>query len=175
MNELTKETEASRYNEGKARFSFIDFNMFEDMHKYFNYTYSATTMEDCVKGIIRMLSIITKDDDAAVPPTFIPLLQAYSYRASLIYLNLPFHDSPIFDFRAFEPMAEVMEMGAKKYSPNNWRKGYVDKFSAADSLYRHLREVIIGNPTDEESGLSHMGHIMCNVMFLTNDLLYIKR
>ena len=72
-------------------------------------------------------------------------------------------------------MAQVLEYGATKYERHNWRKGYINKFSAADCLYRHLRQIIIGEDIDDESGFSHIGHIMCNIMILTNDLLYIDR
>ena len=90
-------------------------------------------------------------------------------------LDIKIYDTSTYDLSAFASMAMVLDYGTKKYSRNNWRKGYEDKFSAADSLYRHLQELISGKILDQESGLPHIGHIMCNIMFLTNDLLVIDR
>ena len=172
---LTKETEAARYNTGKAKFSYIDFNMFKDMHKYFNHISDITNSAKCIRKMISTLSIITSTDDEHVYHTYIPIFQALGYKMSLMYLDFRLYDSPVYDLRAFESMADVMDYGADKYERNNWRKGYTNKFSSADSLYRHLRQIIIGETNDDESKLPHMGHIMCNIMFLTNDLLYINR
>jgi len=172
---LTKETEAARHNDGKPKFSFIDFNMFTDMYKYFDYTSDITNSTRCITKMISVLSTITSTYDYTVHDTYIPILQALGYRMSLMHLNIKMYDSPIYDLRAFEDMAKILDQSVAKYSRNNWRKGYVDRFSTADSLYRHLRQVIIGEDIDDESGLSHVGHIMCNIMILTNDLLYINR
>jgi len=172
---ITKETEASRFNDGKVRYSLIDFSMFNNMHKYFNFTSDVDTKTKCIEEIIMLLSNIVKKDDNVAHQNYIPWLQALGYKLSLLYSNIEFNNSIVYDLRAFESMAKVLEYGANKYELNNWRKGYTNKFSSIDSLYRHLREVIIGNDLDEESGLPHIGHIMCNIMFLTNDLLYIER
>lgn len=67
-------------------------------------------------------------------------------------------------FKSVEPMVEVLEFGAKKYSPNNWKKG-LDKQEILESMQRHLAALMDGEQVDEESGISHMGHIMCNAMF----------
>lgn len=70
----------------------------------------------------------------------------------------------IVDFKSIESLPKVLEFGAKKYSRDNWKKG-LDLNQILDSMSRHLFELIDGNYLDEESGLSHMGHIMCNAMF----------
>lgn len=172
---ITKDNEAARYNEGKARFSFIDFNMWEDMDKAFEIVENDNDKTSCIKRILSTLSSITGTDSKEVHFQYLRILQASSYRLALLEKGLEFFKSKIPDLRAFEAMADVLEFGAKKYARNNWRKGYIDKFSAADSLYRHLRQMILGDEPDKESGLPHIGHLMCNVMFLTNDLLYVDR
>ena len=57
-------------------------------------------------------------------------------------------------------------MGAEKYADNNWQ--YVD--NADDRYYaailRHLVEWRKGSKIDSESGLNHLAHVMCNVLFL---------
>jgi len=74
------------------------------------------------------------------------------------------------NFKAFEPMVEVLEYGAKKYTvgdasgAHNWKKG-LDKTEILESMFRHLTKLMDGDTHDEESKLHHIGHIMCNAMF----------
>ena len=68
------------------------------------------------------------------------------------------------DYKSLEPMIEVLEFGAKKYSPDNWKKG-LDKKEILESMQRHLGALMDGQASDPETELSHMGHIMCNAMF----------
>jgi hypothetical protein len=76
------------------------------------------------------------------------------------------HKWSLVDFKSLEDMVEVLEVGAKKYSPDNWKKGmpYTEIF---ESLMRHLVDFMNGKDLDKESGLPHTGHILCNAMFLS--------
>lgn len=71
------------------------------------------------------------------------------------------------DFKSVEDMIRVLEFGAKKYHRDNWRLG-LKYTEVIDSLMRHLNEIMAGNDTDEETGLPHAAHIMCNSMFLSS-------
>lgn len=70
------------------------------------------------------------------------------------------------DFPSLEPLVQVLEFGAGKYSPDNWRKGLPVREQTA-SLMRHVVAYMSGEDIDPESGLPHLGHIMCNTMFLS--------
>jgi hypothetical protein len=61
--------------------------------------------------------------------------------------------------------AKVMTIGARKYAPYNWEKGfqYSRVFAA---LKRHIDLWYVGEDTDEETGLSHLAHAMCCLSFL---------
>lgn len=49
---------------------------------------------------------------------------------------------------------------------NNW-KGGLKYTEVCDSLQRHINAFIEGEDYDEESKLAHVGHILCNAMFLS--------
>lgn len=69
-------------------------------------------------------------------------------------------------FDAFEGVAAILTMGAKKYEARNWEKGiaYGRVFGA---LMRHLSAWWRGESIDAESGRSHLDHAMCELMFLS--------
>ena len=64
------------------------------------------------------------------------------------------------------PMVQVLEFGAKKYGAYNWAKGLSIR-ETCESLKRHLDAFMEGEDIDSDSGLSHIGHIQCNALFLS--------
>ena len=73
------------------------------------------------------------------------------------------------DFESLEPMVKVLEFGAKKYAPNNWKKG-LETTKIIESMLRHTFALLKGENNDPESGINHVGHIQCNAMFLAKML-----
>lgn len=68
---------------------------------------------------------------------------------------------------ALEQVGLVLQHGAKKYAAHNWRKGMRwSRLIAA--LLRHIFAFMRGEDNDPESGLSHMAHAGCCVLFLLN-------
>src|SRR5690349_20922354 len=68
------------------------------------------------------------------------------------------------DYPSIEPMVRVLMFGAQKYDDHNWKKG-LNKDQILESMQRHLAALMNGEMCDPESGLPHVGHIMCNAMF----------
>lgn len=68
---------------------------------------------------------------------------------------------------AVEEVLKVLEFGATKYSANNWREGAGFSWTRVfNSTVRHLISWFRGEDRDPESGLSHLAHCCCNVLFL---------
>jgi len=67
---------------------------------------------------------------------------------------------------AMQGLAAVLQFGAKKYAPRNWESGlnYSRVFAAAQ---RHMAAWFNGENKDPETGLSHIDHAMCCLMFLS--------
>jgi hypothetical protein len=57
-------------------------------------------------------------------------------------------------------MAQVRMFGAKKYSRDNWKKGFPVTRSL-NALLRHVFMFLDGEDVDEESKLSHLAHAAC--------------
>jgi hypothetical protein len=61
--------------------------------------------------------------------------------------------------------AKVLTLGAQKYSVGNWKK-CKDRQRYEDALLRHIYDYLQGNKCDKETGVSHLYHAACNLMFL---------
>lgn len=64
-----------------------------------------------------------------------------------------------------DAISEVFAFGAEKYDSHNWRKGYEwgKSYSAA---MRHLTAHWDGETLDKESGLAHLAHAGCHILFM---------
>jgi hypothetical protein len=71
----------------------------------------------------------------------------------------------LFPPEALTAVAEVLSYGAKIYQPNNWVKGaaWSRYYSAAQ---RHLNKFWGGQDFDPDSGLHHLPHAICSLLFL---------
>lgn len=67
---------------------------------------------------------------------------------------------------ALEGLAQVLTFGASKYAAHNWRQG-MDWSRVVAAAYRHLAAFNRGEDFDRESGLPHIDHLACCVMFLS--------
>jgi hypothetical protein len=81
------------------------------------------------------------------------------------------HDSekPRYDLipcLAEKQVAEVLTFGAKKYGAENWRNvdNHESRYIAA--AMRHIAAYRSGETIDSESGLNHLAHAVCSLMFI---------
>lgn len=81
-------------------------------------------------------------------------------------------DWMILPYDALEEIVKVMEFGAKKYARGNFASGEGLEYTRVlNSLMRHILAFSRGEDLDPETGISHMAHAGCNILFL---LHYIK-
>ena len=66
---------------------------------------------------------------------------------------------------AIEEIIKVLDYGANKYSPRNWELG-MDWHRPFSALMRHAWAWWRGEDNDPETGLSHLAHAGCCILFL---------
>lgn len=64
-----------------------------------------------------------------------------------------------------EALAHIYTMGAVKYGPHNWERG-IAWSRIIGATFRHLYSWLSGKEIDEESGKSHLWHVLWNVAAL---------
>lgn len=90
-----------------------------------------------------------------------------AYQASAIKFDSNKLDWSLVPFEALEEMVQVLEFGAKKYDRWNWAQSGGFKWTRIlSSTMRHLFAFARGEDSDPESGLSHISHAQCNLLFL---------
>ncbi len=70
---------------------------------------------------------------------------------------------------ALMAVAAVLSYGAQKYEAHSWKRVDMARYEAA--LGRHMLARKGGEMCDEESGLLHLAHEACNILFLLQDFL----
>lgn len=63
-----------------------------------------------------------------------------------------------------EGLAEVLKHGATKYAPGNWMRGMAWE-TTLGGVQRHIQAFRRGEEIDPESGLPHLYHAACGIMF----------
>lgn len=79
-------------------------------------------------------------------------------------------DKPMYNLipaNAIDELAKVLTFGAEKYAPNSWQDvpDGLERYRAA--MLRHAFAIQRGEIYDQETGLPHSAHIMCNAAFIT--------
>jgi hypothetical protein len=74
----------------------------------------------------------------------------------------PWHLLP---WDAVRGIVQVLRFGAGKYEPRNWERG-MDWSRCFSACIRHLTAWFEGEDKDPETGLSHLWHAGCCILFL---------
>ena len=76
---------------------------------------------------------------------------------------------PRFSLLPMKPLmavVEVLELGARKYAPDNWKKVENAQERYFDALMRHMIAWKMGEKHDPETGLNHLAHAACSILFM---------
>lgn len=74
---------------------------------------------------------------------------------------------------ALEETVKVLTFGAQKYARDNWQIVPDAKRRYFDAIQRHMWAWKQGEILDPESGIHHLAHAMCGLMFLyEHDIMY---
>lgn len=76
-------------------------------------------------------------------------------------------------WESMAPVLRVLEHGAKKYSPDNWKRVPNARLRYENAIQRHLlgdgknsKGYLRGEKLDPETGENHLGHIIASALFL---------
>ena len=72
----------------------------------------------------------------------------------------------LLDFGALRGVSRVLGFGARKYAAHNWRGG-LQYSRLLGATLRHLAAYSQGEDLDPETGLPHIDHALCELMFLS--------
>lgn len=67
---------------------------------------------------------------------------------------------------ALRETVKVLTFGAEKYEPDNWKRVPDPNRRYFDAAQRHLWAYKEGEVNDPESGVSHLAHALCCIMFM---------
>jgi hypothetical protein len=115
-------------------------------------------------------NMLSKDSMPTIPTITLDQLN------SLAAITVKFSDSAVkhddnkppmnlLSREALEQTAMVMAFGKEKYAAHNWRKGFAWSRPLSAAI-RHIIAFNDGEDKDSESGLSHLAHAACCIMFL---------
>lgn len=76
--------------------------------------------------------------------------------------------------RALREAASVFGFGANKYQDRNWEKG-LSYGRLKGALNRHVEAFWERKELDDESGLHHLGHALCCLFMLTEEVLHTDK
>ena len=78
--------------------------------------------------------------------------------------KLPYELLPLI---ALEEVTKVLDFGQEKHSPDGWRElGKEDLKELYASSLRHIFAWKRGVENDHESGVNHLAHAACNLLFI---------
>ncbi len=120
------------------------------------------TPHDDLEGTIEDAEFDFDDDPGFVPPSDSPYNHDMDHPTQAARFDQGKVRMELVDMNVVTAIARIAAFGAKKYSDNNWYKGFpwLQPFA---SMMRHLVEWHKGNDIDPESGLPHLDHAAWNI------------
>jgi hypothetical protein len=73
-------------------------------------------------------------------------------------------DYSLLPFGAVDEVVKVLTYGAKKYDRFNWE--HVEDIRYQAAALRHISSYMQGEKYDPETGINHLAHAVCSLLFL---------
>lgn len=101
---------------------------------------------------------------------FIPCANNSATMSTMVVEGVKFDNNKpqwsLMPWKALSQVVDVLTYGAKKYAPDNWKKVPNARQRYIDAGFRHLTAYAGGEKNDSETGLSHLAHATCCLLFL---------
>jgi len=131
--------------------------------RYKAYTMQTKDLKDTLEHITVFGSPGAIPDNVQIPPETVAAIQKqFGTAMKFDGEKLPLH---LLSTEAMNQTAAVLKFGAQKYAEHNWRKGFAWSRPLSAAM-RHITAFNAGEDRDPESGLSHLAHAACCIMFL---------
>ena len=75
-------------------------------------------------------------------------------------------DYTLVPWDGMDEVVKVLEFGAKKYARDNWKRVEHAETRYLAAAFRHIIKYNEGEAADTETGLSHLAHATCCLLFL---------
>ncbi|MFM7011480.1 MAG: dATP/dGTP diphosphohydrolase domain-containing protein [Betaproteobacteria bacterium] len=75
-------------------------------------------------------------------------------------------DYTLVPFEGLDEIVKVLMFGARKYARDNWRYVPEAKQRYAAAAFRHMTAFNKGEQVDPETGISHLAHVGCCILFM---------
>ena len=151
----TETSGGTKHDGGKPAFHLLDADAMSELSNTLDGGEVSTSVEQ-VRLFLDRFAMAA--DDATGRDLILALSRAWARAALLMCPSNPYLAMRL-------ETAKVLDFGAVKYAPNNWRGGF--KWSRlVAAAHRHLDAFARGTITDDETGLHHLAHFSCCMMFL---------
>ncbi len=76
-------------------------------------------------------------------------------------------------FKALHEVVGVLKFGKNKHGADNWKTANINTQEFVGAALRHICAWQRGDKIDAETGIDHLAHAVCNLLFI-QELKYIK-
>ena len=115
---------------------------------------------------IEMFPAVTPEEEEAMKALADQMTQAADRMEAGMKFDGGKLDYTLVPWDGMDEVVKVLEFGAKKYARDNWKKVEHANTRYLAAAFRHLIHHNNGEAADPETGISHLAHATCCMLFL---------
>ena len=115
---------------------------------------------------IEMFPAVTPEEEEAMLTLAAQMTQAADRMEAGMKFDGGKLDYTLVPWEGMDEVVKVLEFGAKKYARDNWKKVEHANTRYLAAAFRHLIHHNNGEAADPETGISHLAHATCCMLFL---------